>query len=101
MPELPTLPLCESARKALEFCLFFQTRAGFYRVYEGQLALIWGTTRTKRGLKTRAYEQTEALYEQYLQRGRCFADRDDFFDGYSKFSRGKVIKLALSSQSTR
>ncbi|QHV99216.1 hypothetical protein [Spirosoma endbachense] len=93
MGELPTLPLDEPTRKTLAFCLLFQTRRGFFRVYEQQLALIWGSSRKKRGLKSKAYEQTEVLYEQFFQRGRCFPDRENFFDAYSKRAGEKVVKV--------
>lgn len=93
MPELPPLPLDETTRKTLAFCLFFKEKAGFFAVYEQQLALIWTSSRKKWGLKTRAYELTEQLYQQYLEGGRCFADRDNFFDEYSKHSRRAMAKV--------
>ena len=84
---LPPLPLNTETRDLVDFCLSFRTVAGFIAVYDEQYSLIQARSRKKRGLKAAAYEATEQLYGQYLNIGRRFADKENFFNERSRFLR--------------
>ncbi len=84
--KLPPLPLDIDARNLVDFCLHFRQVEGFVDVYEAELLKLQAN-RTKRGLKTAAYEATEQLYCQYFNIGRRFSDRESFFVQLSKHKK--------------
>ena len=94
MLKLPDLPLTNPVRELVDFCLDFQTTGGFIAVYETKLAeLNFINPTKKRGLKTAAYEATEQLYCQVLNRGRRFVDAENFFNAQDQYKRRQNRKL--------
>lgn len=83
----PALPLTPESRSLVAFCIRFRTKAGFMAQYERRLGEIWHTSRQKRGLKTKAYQDTEQLYEDLFCEGPRFADRESFMVAYSQHKR--------------
>ncbi|GAB3550207.1 hypothetical protein [Spirosoma fluminis] len=76
---LPVFPLDAAARELVDFCLYFQTVAGFMAVYEDNLKEY----DNQPGV---AYEATETQYFQLFSRRR-YADRESFFNAKAQFRR--------------
>ena len=85
----PALPLPPDARALVDYCLDFREISGFVAVYQYHYVQIKYSNRKKRGMKAAAYEATEQLYVQLLNRGRRFPDVENFRWALSKFKRQK------------
>ncbi|MVM34403.1 hypothetical protein GO755_30505 [Spirosoma sp. HMF4905] len=77
---IPILPLDTTARELVDFCLSFQTVAGFIQVFEEKWQQLGG----EKQYMGAAYESTEQLYTSLLNRGRRFKDREVFYSARSR-----------------
>ncbi|MBD2705605.1 hypothetical protein IC229_33665 [Spirosoma sp. BT702] len=88
--KIPTLPLDTTTLEVVSFVLRFNTKTGFFEVYEQKLSELWPVGRSKkRGVKTKAYEATESLHLQIFGHRR-YADKEVFFNAYSNWQTAKV-----------
>lgn len=93
---IPSPVQIAQCRQAIDFCLYFDTEAGFIAVYEEKLDEKKMTMGLIKGVKMAAYEATEALYCEMLNRGRKFSDYESFRASLSRFKRYASINLAIS-----